>query len=119
MIEIKTIKTKKQYQQYLDWVDKMFDKKVKPGTKEGDLLQVVLILIKNYEDTHYLVPVPDAIEVLKLKMQEKGIRNKDLVGLLGSKSHVSNILSKRKGLTLENAKVLHKELGVPAEVLLS
>jgi len=119
MIEIKPIKTKKQYQQYLDWVDEMFDKKIRPGTKEGDLLQVVLILIKNYEDEHYHIPVPDPIDVLKLKMEEKGIRNKDLVGLLGSKSHVSNILSKRKSLTLENAKVLHRELGVPADVLLS
>src|SRR5690242_192777 len=89
MIEIKPIKTKKQYRQYLDWVDEMFDKKVKPGTKQGDLLQVALILIKNYEDEHYRIPVPDPIEVLKLKMEEKGIRNKDLVGLLGSKSHVS------------------------------
>jgi HTH-type transcriptional regulator/antitoxin HigA len=119
MIEIKPIKTKKQYQQYLDWVDEIFDKKVKPGTKEGNLLQVVLILIKNYEDEYYQVPIPDPIEVLKLKMEEKGIRNKDLVGLLGSKSNVSNILIKSKSLTLENAKVLHRKLGVPADVLLS
>jgi len=119
MIEIKPIKTKKQYREYLDWIDEMFDKKVKPGTREGDALQIILILVKNYEDEHYPIPIPDAIEVLKLKMQEKRIRNKDLVGLLGSKSHVSNILSKRKSLTLENAKILHKELGVPADVLLS
>ena len=119
MIDIKPIKTKKQYQQYLDWVDEMFDKKIRKGSPEGDALEVILILIKNYEDKHYPVPVPDAIEVLKLKMKEKGIKNKDLVGLLGSKSHVSNILSKRKILTLENARILHKELGVSADVLLS
>jgi len=119
MIELKPIKTKKQYQEYLGWVDKMFDKKIKKGTTEGNLLEVILILIKSYEDRHYIIPLPDPIEVLKLKMKEKGIKNKDLVGLLGSKSHVSNILSKRKILTLENAKILHKELGVSADVLLS
>ena len=119
MIAIKPIKTKKQYQEYLGWVDEMFEKKIKKGTKEGDTLEVILILVKSYEDQHYNIPVPDPIEVLKLKMKEKGIKNKDLVGLLGSKSHVSNILSKRKILTLENAKILHKELGVSADVLLA
>ncbi len=119
MLSLKPVKTKKQYQEYLNWADEMFNKKVKKGTTEGDMLQIVLMLIKHYEDEHYVIPVPDAIEVLKLKMLEKGIRNKDLTGKLGSRSHVSNILSKRKALTLENAKILYKELGIPAQVLLS
>jgi HTH-type transcriptional regulator / antitoxin HigA len=61
MIEIKPIKTKKQYRQYLYWVEKMSDKKIKPGAKERDMLRVVLILIKNYEDEHYAVPFPNSI----------------------------------------------------------
>ena len=61
MIEIKPIKTKKQYKQYLDWVDEMSDKKIKPGAKEREMLRVVLILIKNYEDKYYPVPFPNSI----------------------------------------------------------
>jgi len=118
-MEIKTIKTKKQYGQCLQWVDEQFDKKIKPNSPQGEKLQVILILLKNYEDEHFPVPKPDPIDVLKLKMLEKGMKNKDLVGKLGSKGHVSAILNKRKALTLEAAKMLYKELGIPAEILLS
>ena len=61
MIEIKPIKTEKQYRQYLDWVEKMSDKIMKPAARERDMLRVVLILIKNYEDEHYAVPFPNSI----------------------------------------------------------
>jgi len=118
-MELKKIKTKKEYQAYLDWVDELFDKKVKPNSPEGEKLQVALLLIEKYEDEHYPIPLPDAIEAIKLKMQEKGIKSKDLVGKIGSKSYVSSLLSKKKPLTLEIAKVFYKELGVPADVLLS
>ncbi len=118
-MEPRIIKTKKQYQEYLDWVDKMFDKKVKPGTHEGERLQVILLLIKQYEDIHYRIPSPDPIEVIKLKMQEKGLKNKDFVGRAGSKGYVSAILNKRKPLTLELVRFFHRELSIPAELLLS
>jgi HTH-type transcriptional regulator/antitoxin HigA len=118
-MRIKPIKTEEEYDEYLEWVDEMFDKKVKKDTPDGDKLQIVLALIKSYEDEHYVIPLPNAIEALKAKMVELGLKNKDLVGKLGSKSHVSNILNKRKPLTLENAKILYKELGIPAEVLMS
>jgi HTH-type transcriptional regulator / antitoxin HigA len=118
-MEIKTIKSKKQYTEALSWVDKMFDKKVKPNSPAGEKLQVMLVLIKNYEDEHFPVPKPDPIDVLKLKMLEKGLKSKDLVGKLGTKGHVSAILSGKKALTLQTAKLLHLEMGIPAEVLLS
>ncbi|MFC0773933.1 type II toxin-antitoxin system HigA family antitoxin [Terrimonas sp. R1] len=118
-MELKIIKTKKQYQQYLDWVDELFDKKVKPNTPAGEKLQVALLLIKQYEDAHYPVPVPDPIAVIKLKMLEKGLKNKDLVGKVGTKGYVSALLNKQKPLTLELAKLFHRELNIPAEVLLS
>lgn len=57
-MELRIIKTKKQYQEYLDWVDTMFDKKVKLNTREGEKLQVALLLIKQYEDANYPIPVP-------------------------------------------------------------
>ena len=118
-MELKVIKTKKQYQEYLDWVDELFDKKVKANSPDGEKLQVALLLIKQYEDTHYSIPIPDPIDAIKLKMEEKGLRNKDLLGMVGSKGYISAILNKRKPLSLELAKMFHRELGVSAEVLLS
>jgi HTH-type transcriptional regulator/antitoxin HigA len=79
-MKLKPIKTKKDYENYLGWVDTLFDKKVKPGSPDGEALQVALLLIRDYEDKHYPVPVPDPIEAINLKMLEIGLRNKDLVG---------------------------------------
>jgi len=116
---LKVIKTKREYLSYLDWVDNLFDKKVAPNSPEGEELQVALVLIKQYEDTHFPVPFPDPIDAIKAKMEEKGLKNKDLVGKIGSKGYVSALLNKRKPLNLELAKIFHRELGIPAEVLLS
>lgn len=118
-MELRIIKTKKQYEECLDWVDRQFDNQVKPNSPHGEKVQVALLLIKQYEDVHYPVPVPDPIEVIKLKMQDLGIKNKDLVGKVGSKGYVSALLNKRKPLTLELAKFFHRELSIPAEVLLA
>ena len=118
-MKLKTLKSKKEYEAYLGWVDKLFDKKVKPNTPDGEILQVALLLIKEYEDKKYPVPSPDPIEAIKLKMEEKGLKNKDFVGKVGTKGYVSAILNKRKPLTLELAKMFHRELGISAEVLLS
>jgi HTH-type transcriptional regulator / antitoxin HigA len=118
-MELKIIKTKKQYQEYLDWVDKMFDQKIRPNTPEGEKLQVALLLIKQYEDANYPIPIPDPIDAIKLKMQEMGLKNKDLVGKVGTKGYISALLNKRKPLTLELAKLFHRELDIPADILLS
>lgn len=116
---LKPIKSKKDYEAYMNWVDTLFDKKIKSNTQEGETLQVALLLIKEYEDKHYPVPAPDPIEAIKLRMQERGIKNKDLVGKVGSKGYVSAVLNKKKPLTLELAKLFHRELGISADVLLS
>ncbi len=118
-MELQLIKTKKQYEEYLDWVDTMFDKKVKPTSPEGKKVQVALLLIKQYEDAHYPIPLPDPIDAIRMKMDEMGLKNKDLVGKIGTKGYVSAILNKRKPLTLELAKIFHQELNIPAEVLIS
>ena len=118
-MELKIIKTKKQYEQYLDWVDVQFEHKVKSTTPQGEKLQVALLLIKQYEDANYPIPLPDPIDAIKVKMNELGLKNKDLVGKMGSKGYVSSLLNKKKPLTLELAKLFHKELKIPAEVLLS
>ena len=118
-MELKIIKTKKQYEQYLDWGDAQFNNKVKSTTPQGEKLQVALLLIKQYEDANYPIPLPDPIDAIKFKMDELGLKNKDLVGKVGSKGYVSSLLNKRKPLTLELAKLFHQELNIPAEVLLS
>ena len=118
-MELKIIKTKKQYEQYLNWVDVQFDNKVKSNTQQGEKLQVALLLIKQYEDANYPIPLPDPIDAINVKMNELGLKNKDLVGKVGSKGYVSSLLNKKKPLTLELAKLFHQELNIPAEVLLS
>ncbi len=118
-MNLKIIESEKEYQQYLAWADEMFDKKVSPETPAGEKLQVVLLLIKLYEDQHYPIPKPDPIDAIRSKMLDLGLKNKDFVGKVGSKGYVSAILNKRKPLTLELARLFHNELGIPADVLLS
>ena len=116
---LKVIKTKKEYQAALELADKLFDRKVSKSSPEGEQLQVLLLLIKQYEDMHFPVPVPDPIDAVRAKMMEKGLKSKDLVGAISSKGYVSAILNKKKPMTLEIAKIFHQKLGIPAEVLLS
>ena len=118
-MELTIIKNKKQYKEYLDWIDKKFDAKVKVRSAEGEKVQVALLLVKQYEDANYPVPLPNPIDAIKLKMQDMGLKNKDWVGKVGSKGYVSALLNKRKPLTLELAKLFHRELSIPADVLLS
>lgn len=118
-MELKIIKNKRQYEQYLIWVDVQFDKKVKANSPQGEKLQVALLLIKQFEDANYPIPMPDPIDAIKVKMNELGLKNKDLVGKVGSKGYISSLLNKKKPLTLELAKLFHQELNIPAEVLLS
>ena len=97
----------------------LFDKKVKADTPQGEKLQIALLLIKQYEDANYPIPLPDPIDAIRVKMNELGLKNKDLVGKVGSKGYVSSLLNKKKPLTLELVKIFHQELNIPAEVLLS
>lgn len=119
IMELKIIKSKKQYDEYLDWIDEAFDNKVKANSPHGEKVQVALLLVKQYEDANYAVPFPNPIDAIRTKMQDMGLKNKDLVGKIGSKGYVSAILNKHKPLTLELAKLFHKELSIPAEILLS
>jgi HTH-type transcriptional regulator/antitoxin HigA len=118
-MKLKPIKTNKEYEAYLAWAEEQFEKKVKRNSPEGERLQVVLLLIKDYEDKKYTIPMPNPLQAIRMKMDEKGFKNKDLLGKIGSKGYISSILNGKKPLTLELAKIFHKELGVPAGVLLS
>lgn len=94
-MELKIIKTTKQYEEYLDWIDMLFDKKVKADSPQSNKLQVALLLIKQYEDANYPIPLPDPIDAIRVKMNELGLKNQDLVGKVGSKGYVSSLLNKK------------------------
>lgn len=114
---VKLIKNELQYDAALDRADAIFD--ALPDSAEGDELELLLLVIKAYEDKHHPVLPPDPIEAIKLTMAEKGVRATDLTQWIGvSKGYVSQILNRRKPLTADIMRVLNKRLGIPAEVLL-
>lgn len=114
---LKKIKNDNDYEVALERLEIIFDSL--PNTSEGDELEVLVLLIKEYEDRVHPVLPPDPIEVLKLTMQENGLKSKDLIPLIGSKSYVSQILNKKKPLTAEIMRMLHKTLGIPSDILLA
>ncbi|WP_426294731.1 helix-turn-helix domain-containing protein [Dyadobacter endophyticus] len=117
-MELKPIKNEAEYDQLLEWIDSRFDAAPTTDSPDGNKLQIALLLVKAYEDEHYPIPAPDPIDAIKLKMDEKGLKSKDLVEWVGSKSYVSALLNRKKPLTLKLATLFHEKLGIPAQVLL-
>jgi HTH-type transcriptional regulator/antitoxin HigA len=113
----KILKTDADYNAAIDRTIEIFD--AEPGNPKFDELELLLVLIKDYEDKHYQIHSPDPIEAIKFKMEEAGLKNKDLIPIIGSEGHVSAILSGKRKLTLEMAKDINEILGIPAEILLS
>jgi HTH-type transcriptional regulator/antitoxin HigA len=116
-MEIKILKNERDYNAALKRADEIFA--AKPGTKEGEELALLLLVIKDYEDKHHGVALPDAVAVIKMHMRESGLKNKDLEPLIGSKSYVSQILNKQKPLTVDMMRALHRKFGIPAHILLA
>ncbi|MGY3213286.1 helix-turn-helix domain-containing protein [Mucilaginibacter sp. HD30] len=113
----KVLKTEAEYKIALERTIGIFN--AEDGTPESDELDLLLLLVKDYEDRHYHIPDPDPIEVIKLKLEEKGLKQKDLEHIIGSKSYVSQILSGKKELTLKMVRGLHQFLGISADILLA
>lgn len=112
---IKPIKTKKDYQNALARLEKIFD--ARPGTPEGDELEVLGLLIDNYEQEHYPIDFPDPIEAIKFRMEQLGYTQTDLANALGHKGRASEILNKKRRLTLDMIRQLNKTMGIPTDVL--
>lgn len=112
----KVIKTETEYNKAVTRTVKIFQ--ADEGTPEADELDLLLLLIKDYEDKHIIIPQVNPIEVIKLKMLERGIKAKDLEPFIGSKGHVSSILSGRRDLTLKIAQRLRDYFQLPAEIFL-
>jgi HTH-type transcriptional regulator/antitoxin HigA len=113
---IKPIRTKKDYQAALKKLENIFD--ARPGTPEGDELEVLGILIDKYEQEHFPVDFPDPIEAIKFRMEQMGYSQSDLAKVVGLKSRASEILSKKRKLTLEMIRQLHQSLNIPTDVLI-
>lgn len=112
----KVLKTEEDYKNASMRLMEIFH--ANPNTPEGDELDLLLVLVKDFDDKHYKLPEPDALEVIKYKMEEMGIKAKDLEPIIGSKGHVSSILSGKREITLKMAQKLKNYFRIPAEVFL-
>ena len=112
----KVLNTEEQYQTAITRTLEIFH--AEEGTPEEDELALLLVLVKDYEDKYIPLPAMDPVEVIKLKMAEQGIKAKDLEPIIGSKGHVSSVLSGRRDLTLKTAKRLKEFFNLPAEVFM-
>jgi HTH-type transcriptional regulator / antitoxin HigA len=112
---IKPIKTEKDYQDALRRLESIFDSK--KGSAKGDELEVLGILIEKYEDENFPVGFPDPIEAIKFRMEQMGYSQSDLAKVVGLKSRASEILNRKRKLTLEMIRLLHNKLKIPTEVL--
>ena len=115
-MKINPIKNQNDYEQALERLETIFDSQ--PGTIEGDELEILSILIDKYEKESFPIDLPDPIEAIKFRMEQLGIKQKDLAVTLGFKSRVSEIMNKRRKLTLEMIRKLHQNLNIPTSILI-
>jgi len=116
-MNIRPIKTEKDYNEALKRLEVIFD--ATPNSTEGDEAEILSLLIDNYENEYYPIEAPDPIEAIKIRMQEMNFKQKDLVGVIGGKSRVSEILNKKKRLTVEMIRKLEKMLHLSASILVT
>jgi HTH-type transcriptional regulator/antitoxin HigA len=116
MSEIKPIKSEADYDAALAEITSLMD--AEPGTPEGDRLDVLVTLVEAYEAKHWRIDPPDPIEAIRLRMQQRRLSRRDLEKVLGSKSRVSEVLNRKRPLTLDMIRRLHATLGIPPESLI-
>ncbi len=116
-MNIKPLKTEQDYEKALERLEIIFD--APANSAEGDEAEILSILIDNYENEHYPIEAPDPIEAIKIRMEEMNLKQKDLVGVIGGKSRVSEILNKKKRLTVDMIRELERILHISASVLVT
>jgi len=114
---LKLIKTDDEYQEALNRLEEIFDAKI--GTPESDEADILGLLINEYEKKYYPIDAPDPIEAIKIRMEEMDLKQKDLVGVIGGKSKVSEILNRKKKLTVEMVRSLALRLNLSAQILIN
>lgn len=117
-LEPRIIKTESQYRSYLAEVERLAAKDPAIGTPEGDRLELLAKLVEDYERERFPFKSPDPIEAIQFRMQEQGLKQKDLAHLLGGKNRVSEILGRKRPLTISMARALCESLRIPAELLI-
>lgn len=115
-MEIKPIKTDKDYDEALKRLDAIFEAKL--GSVEGDELEILGILIDQYENEHFPIDLPDPIEAIKFRMDQMGYTQNDLANIVGLKSRASEILNRKRKLSLQMIRQLHARLNIPTDVLI-
>jgi HTH-type transcriptional regulator / antitoxin HigA len=115
-MKIKPIKTEEDYQLALNEIEAIFF--AEPGTPEGDRLEILVTLVKDYESRQFPIPDPDPIEAIRFHMDRLNLTRKDLEPFLGSRARVSEILNRKRPLTISMIRRLQEGLGIPATILI-
>lgn len=115
-MDIKLIKTEEDYQIALDKLDKIFD--APEGTPESDQADILTLLIDEYENIHYSIEAPDPIEAIKIRMEELQLKQKDIAAALGGKNRASEILNRKRKLTVDMIRNLTESLNLSASLLI-
>lgn len=116
-IAIKPIRTKKDYEHTLKMIESLLD--CPPKSKEAEVLEVLSILADEYENKHFPIEAPDPIEAIKYRMEQLNLSQKDLAEYLGGENRVSEVLNRKRPLTLKMIKALYLNLHIPAEALIA
>ena len=114
-MNIKPIKTEQDYDNTLRRIDVLFE--AQPNTQEFDELEILTTLVENYENKYYQINISDPIEAIKFRMEQKSLKQKDLIPIIGTKSRVSEILNKKRKLTLQMIRNLNNNLKIPFDSL--
>jgi len=115
-MDIKPIKTEQDYEATLARVEALFS--AKPNTPEGDELEILVTLVSAYEDTHFKIDAPDPVAAIEHMMEARGMSDKDMVQYLGTKSRVSEVLNRKRALSITMIRNLTNGLHIPARVLI-
>lgn len=115
-MNLKPIKSEQDYEAALERLELIFD--ALPGKEESDELEILGMLIEKYEKEHFPIELPDPIEAIKFRMEQMGYTQNDLAEIIGLKSRASEILNKKRKLSLEMIRKLTKKLNIPSEVLI-
>src|SRR5580698_10447516 len=115
-MEIKPIRTELDYERMLREVEGLMD--AKPGTAEEDRLDVLATLVEAYEEKHFPIDPPDPIEAIRFRLEQQGLDPSALVGVIGGRSRVHEVMQRKRALSLEMIHRLHQHFGIPADVLI-
>ncbi len=117
-MEPRIIKTDVQYRSYVDEVARLAAGDPDPATDDGARLELLSKLVEDYEKDRFMFAKPDPIDAIRFRMEQLGLRQKDLAPLLGGKNRVSEILSRKRPLTLSMVRALHVAIKIPVELLI-